>query len=199
MIWILLLLVLILISLILEWDTSLLVLLFFLGILAKDLKSQFSYIAEYYRNTKCDNCGKEFICRETEKSDIREISTQEDFRIQATRYWGCRSCGYINIRKSYDEFATKKGKPMKPSSLAKIACKRCGKPGAYIEYKKPDVTISENAGLEETMRRNYYKCKYCGFEILKQLNLGITFMMILLALLYLFIILIMKIFPIEYF
>jgi hypothetical protein len=66
-IWILLLLVLMLISLILEQSTFLLVLFFFLGILAKDLKPQFSYIAEYYRNTKCNNCGKEFICLETEK------------------------------------------------------------------------------------------------------------------------------------
>jgi hypothetical protein len=53
--WILLFLVLILISLILEWSTSLLVIFFFLGILAKDLKPQFSYVVEYYRNTKCNN------------------------------------------------------------------------------------------------------------------------------------------------
>lgn len=166
MIWILLLLVLIIISLILELGTSLLVLPFFLGIIAKGLKSQFSYIAEYYRNTKCDNCGKEFICRETEKPDIKEIGTPEEFRIQAIRYWGCRSCGYLNVRKNY-EFDTKKGKLMKLSSLAKIPCKRCGKTGAYIEYKKPDIIRSENKGREELVRRSYYRCKFCEFEDIK--------------------------------
>lgn len=166
MIWILLLLVLILISLILEWGTSLLIILFFLGILAKELKSQFSYIAEYYRNTKCNKCGKEFICRETEKPDIREISTPAEFRIQATRYWECRSCGYINIRKNY-EFATNKGKSMKLSSLAKIPCKICGETGAYIEYKKQDIIRSENKGREELLRRSYYRCKLCGLEDIK--------------------------------
>lgn len=168
--WILLFLVLMLISLIIGRDAFLLVLFFFLGVLAKDLKPQFSYMAEYYKNMKCNNCGKEFICLETEKPDIKEISTSEDFRILATRYWKCKSCGYINVRMNY-EFATKKGKPMKLSSLAKIACKRCGKTAAYIEYKKPDEIISKSASFIDTMRRSYYRCKFCEFEYIDTVEL----------------------------
>lgn len=168
--WILLLLVLMLISLIIGWGTFLLVLFFFLGILARDLKPQLSCIAEYYRNMKCNNCGKEFICRETEKPDIKEISTPEYFRILVTRYWKCRSCGHMNVRKNY-EFTTKKGKLMKLSSLAKIACKRCGKTAAYVEYKYPDETISKSASFIDTRRRSYYRCKFCGFEDIKTIEL----------------------------
>lgn len=169
--WITLFLVLMLISLNIGRGTSLLVLFFFLGILARDLKPQFSYIAEYYRNTKCNNCGKEFICLETEKPDIKEISTPGDFRILAIRYWKCRSCGYVNVRKNY-EFATKKGKYMKLSSLAKIPCKRCRKTGAYVEYKKPDERISKSASFIDTTRRSYYRCKFCGFEDIKTIELS---------------------------
>jgi hypothetical protein len=56
---------------------------------------------------------------------------------------------------------------MKLSSLAKVTCKICGKTGAYVEYKKPDETTSESAGIEETMGRSYYRCKFCGFEDIK--------------------------------
>lgn len=168
-IWMLLFLVLMLISLILKWNPFLLVMFFFIGILIKDFKPQFFYIAEYYRNTKCNNCRKEFTSLEIEKPDIKEISTPEDFRILVTRYWKCRSCGYMNVRKNY-EFTTKKGKPMKLSSLAKIACKRCGKTAAYVEYKNPDETISKSASFINTMRRSYYRCKFCGFEDIKTIE-----------------------------
>jgi hypothetical protein len=72
---------------------------------------------DYYRNTKCSNCGKEFICCETKKPDFKEVSTPENYRIEAIRYWGCRSCGYINIRKNYERFDIKKGKMMKKQFL----------------------------------------------------------------------------------
>ncbi|AKB66625.1 hypothetical protein [Methanosarcina mazei] len=128
---------------------------------AVPLKLQYYYIAEYYRNTVCNNCGKEFICRETEKPDIKEISTPETYRIQITRYWSCRSCGYMNVRESSEGFVTKKGKTMKVSDLAKVQCKRCGKTGTYIEYKKPDIRVSKE---QETMERRYYRCKLCNYE-----------------------------------
>ena len=62
---------------------------------------------------------------------------------------------------------SKKGKPMRFSSLAKIPCKRCGKTGAYIESKKPDIIRSESRGREELVKRSYYRCKFCGFEDIK--------------------------------
>lgn len=164
--WLLLFFSLILIYQISKWEFFLIIQLFIL-VLAIKLKFQFSYIAEYYRNTKCNNCGKEFICRETYKPDFKEISTPENYRIQVTRYWGCRSCGYINIRKNYEGFDTKKGKLMKLSSLAKIPCKRCGRTNAYIEYKKPDNIRSESRGREELVKRSYYRCEFCGFEDIK--------------------------------
>ncbi|KKI00420.1 hypothetical protein EO95_14225 [Methanosarcina sp. 1.H.T.1A.1] len=165
--WILLFFVLTLIYQTPKLGTFLIALLFILGLLAMKLKFQFSYIAEYYRNAKCNNCGKEFICRETDMPDFKEISTPENYRIEATRYWGCRSCGYINIRKNYEGFDTKKGKKMKFSSLVKIPCKRCGKTGAYIESKKPDIIRSESRGREELVKRSYFRCKFCRFEDLK--------------------------------
>ncbi|WP_410508180.1 hypothetical protein RSJ42_15550 [Methanosarcina hadiensis] len=161
--WLLLFFILILIYQTSNWEFFLIIQFFILVIVIK-LKLQFSYIMEYYRNTKCNNCGKEFICREIEKPDFKEISTPVNYWIEATRFWTCKSCGYINIRKNYEGFDTKKGKPMKLSSLAKISCKRCGKTGAYIESKKPDILRSENRGREELVKRSYYRCKFCGFE-----------------------------------
>jgi hypothetical protein len=129
--------------------------------IAVPLKLQFYYIAEYYRNAMCNNCGKEFICRETEKPDIKEISSPQTYRIRITRYWGCMSCGYINIRESSEGFVTKKGNPMKYSDLAKVQCKRCGKTGTYVEYKNPDIRVSKE---DKTMQRRYYRCKLCNYE-----------------------------------
>lgn len=125
------------------------------------LKPQYYYIAEHYRNTVCNNCGKEFVCRETEKPNIKEISTPETYSIRITRYWGCKSCRYMNVRESSEGFVTKKEKIMKNSYLAKVQCKRCGKTGTYIEYKKPDIRVSKK---DETMTRRYYKCKFCKYE-----------------------------------
>jgi len=130
-------------------------------ITAVPVKLQFYYIAEYYRNTMCNNCEKAFICRETEKPDIKEISSPQIYRIWITRYWGCLSCGYINIRESSEGFVTKKGNPMKQSDLAKVQCKRCGKTGTYVEYKKPDIRVSKE---DKTMQRRYYRCKLCNYE-----------------------------------
>lgn len=93
------------------------------------LPLQYYYTAEYYRNTICNNCGNEFICHETERPDVREISTPENYTIRITRYWSCRFCGYVNIRESSEGFVTRKEKTMKSSSLAKVQCKRCGKTG----------------------------------------------------------------------
>lgn len=139
----------------------LVILLSCFGTIVVLLKPQYYYIAEYYRNTICSNCGKEFICRETEKPDIKEISTPQTYRIWITRYWGCRSCGYMNIRESSEGFATKKGNTMKETDLEKVKCKRCGKTGTYIEYKKPDIRVSKE---QETMQRRYYRCKFCKYE-----------------------------------
>ncbi|KKH49347.1 hypothetical protein [Methanosarcina sp. 1.H.A.2.2] len=164
--WLILFFVLILIYQISKWEFFLIIQLFIL-LLAIKLKFQFSYILEYYRDAKCNKCGKEFICREIEKPDFKEISTPEYYRIEATRYWRCKSCGYTNIRINYERFYTKKGKPMKLSSLAKISCKRCGKTGAYIESKKPDIIRSESRGREELVKRSYYRCKFCRIEDIK--------------------------------
>jgi len=67
----------------------------------------------------------------------------------------------MNVRESSEGFVTKKGKTMKDSYLAKVQCKRCGKTGTYIEYKKSDIRVSKK---DETMTRRYYRCKFCKYE-----------------------------------
>lgn len=128
------------------------------------LTPQFSDVVSYYRGSKCETCGKDFSCGEFRIPDIKEISTPDEYSIQITRYWKCRSCGSENVRTSSEGFVTKKEEKMKASSLAKIPCKRCGKTGAYVEYKRPDERKSKCGAHDEIVTRRYYRCKFCGYE-----------------------------------
>ena len=131
---------------------------------------QLSYAGVYYRDTLCEKCGNEFTCEEAKIPEIQEISTPCEYTIQVTRYWKCGVCGYMNVRKSSEGFATKKGKLKRLSSVAKIPCKRCGKTGAYIEYKEPDESKSKVGAHNEIETRRYYRCKFCKYEDIKAVH-----------------------------
>ncbi|WP_162197333.1 hypothetical protein [Methanosarcina sp. 1.H.T.1A.1] len=132
-----------------------------------ELISQLSYAGEYYRDILCEKCGNEFSCEETKVPEIQETSTPYQYTIQVTRHWKCRTCGFINIRKSSEGFTTKKGSLNRLSSVAKIPCKRCGKTGAYVEYKDPDKSQSKVGAHNEFVTRRYYRCKFCKYEDIK--------------------------------
>ena len=134
------------------------------------LRSQLSHAGEYYRDVLCVKCGNEFSCEEAKNPEIEETSTPYQYTIQVTRYWKCRLCGHINAQKSSEGFTTKKGKLNRLSSVAKIPCKRCGKTGAYEEYKKPDESKSKVGAHNEFMTRRYYRCKFCKYEDIKAVH-----------------------------
>ena len=126
--------------------------------------AQFPNVVSYYRDSRCEKCGKDFSCEESRIPDIKERSTPDEYSIQITRYWKCSSCGSENARTSSEGFVTKKEEKMKASSLAKIPCKRCGKTGSYVEYKKPDERKSKCGAHDEIVTRRYYRCEFCGYE-----------------------------------
>jgi hypothetical protein len=144
--------------------------IFFLMIVLPGLTPQLSHAGVYYRNTLCEKCGNEFSCEETKVPEIQEISTPYQYNIQVTRYWKCRVCGYINVRKSSEGSTTKKGKLKRLSSVAKIPCKICGRTDAYIEYKKPDKRKSKVGVHTEFVTRRYYRCKLCKYEDIKAVH-----------------------------
>ncbi len=133
-------------------------------VLMLKLGNQFSNVAMYYRESKCEKCGEEFACEEFRIPDIKEISTPDNYSFQIIRYWKCRSCGFENVRKSSEGFVAKKGETIRFSFLAKVPCKKCGKTDAYVEYKKPDIREINRDIIRKTMIRRYYRCKLCGYE-----------------------------------
>ena len=114
----------------------------------------FSYV-KYVGITGCKNCHKAYAYEETKKPDIKEVSTEKEYKITITRYWKCKYCGYIDSTESPENIGTNKGKKKKPR---KITCEKCGESGLYFEYKNPDIKFDDAAST----RIRYYKCEYCG-------------------------------------
>jgi len=138
---------------------------------------RFSSVANYYRNTFCEVCGKEFAYEESEKPDVKEVSTPEDYSFEITRYWKCKYCGQKKVRTLTEDFVAKKGLKMSLSQVAKLPCKKCGKNVMYEEYKKPDLRerkcITSNSEIATT--RRYFICKHCGYKDIVSKEVTTTF------------------------
>lgn len=115
----------------------------------------FSY-AKYVRDTRCKKCCKNYAYVEIENPDIREVSTEELYKVTITRYWKCRYCGYIDRTESPEDLVTRKGKMKKPK---RVLCEKCGKSRIYPEYKKPDIKSDGSVFIEI----RYYICEYCKY------------------------------------
>ncbi len=112
-------------------------------------------VDKYCQDASCNRCGKDFAYDESNKPEIKEISTFEDYVITITRFWKCKYCG--NQASKTDIMNIHKYKGEK-SKLPEEACKKCGYNSAMSEYKRPDVKEVRHT---DTIIR-HYKCKHCS-------------------------------------
>ncbi|MDD3041955.1 MAG: hypothetical protein PHV51_04420 [Methanosarcinaceae archaeon] len=115
---------------------------------------------EYYKDTMCKFCGREYACREFKKPEIKEISTPDSFNITCTSFWKCKYCGHEDLRPEKRNLRAYKGKMN--SKQRKDPCKKCGKEKAYQEFRRPDIKESYSSITCTITTTTYYKCKYCG-------------------------------------
>jgi len=120
------------------------------------LCDQFYSVADFYSNSRCKKCGKDFAYEEFRKPLTRKVSTPESFEITRTKYRKCRYCGDEDFETQTD-FIDCKGDKEK---LTDDTCKRCGKEHSIKEHRRPDVF--EGADTAKTIR--YYKCSNCGYQ-----------------------------------
>lgn len=113
---------------------------------------------EYYRDTLCRKCGKEYACSEVKKPVITEISNSKEYTVTVTRYWECKFCGNLDVREGSENITTKKGR-IKSFKFRKDKCPQCGK---YEVEEIMDSDVKEINNKRTT--RRYYKCNYCGYK-----------------------------------
>lgn len=117
---------------------------------------QLTSVADFYINSRCRKCGKDFAYEEFKKPLTRKVSTSENYEITTTKYHKCRYCGDEDLR-IQTNYIDCKGKKEK---LTKNACKCCGKENSMKEYRRPDVHTTYDT--VETIR--FYKCLDCGYQ-----------------------------------
>ncbi len=110
----------------------------------------------YVKNTTCKKCHKKCAYEEREIPDIKEISTENLYKVTITRYWKCKHCGNIDTSEGREKiiYCNKGRKGRK----VKIKCEKCGKTRILPECRKPDAKVYDSVLTEI----RYYRCQDCG-------------------------------------
>jgi len=121
------------------------------------LEGQLCKVNELCRNTRCNNCGRDFAYEESQKPLIKEVSTQDRYEITRTRYWKCKYCANEDLREETLDYNQSKGKR---NYWQERTCKRCKNRYSMVEYRIPDV--KEINSIKTTIR--HYKCSHCSYR-----------------------------------
>lgn len=116
--------------------------------------------ADYYKNSKCRKCGRNYACVESKKPVYKKVSTNYSFENTEISYWKCKFCGYEDVRVEHIKSSGKKGKIGIPPEY----CQKCKQKFSIEEYRNPD--IESIVGDEITTR--YYRCKHCDFNYIEK-------------------------------
>lgn len=132
-------------------------LFFLLTILIVVIGFKASNTVDYYRDSKCRKCGKDFACEEFKEPDEKQECTPTSYEKNEISFWKCKYCGnkdtrIKNINESHNIGET--------NSTPNMNCPKCGKEKAVKEYRRPN-TFSEGC-VEVTIR--YYKCRSCDYN-----------------------------------
>lgn len=119
-----------------------------------------STAADYYKNSKCRKCERNYACAEFKEPVFKKISTDYRFENTEIRYWKCKFCGHEDVRVEYIKSYGKKGKIGIPPEY----CQKCKRKFSIEEYRNPDIEYS--SGGEITTR--YYRCKYCDLNYIEK-------------------------------
>lgn len=116
--------------------------------------------ADYYKDSKCRKCGRNYACVEFKELVFKEVSTNYSFENTEISYWKCKFCGYEDVRVEYIKSYGKKGKIGIPPQY----CQKCKQKFSIEEYRNPDIEYI--TGDEITTR--YYRCKHCDFNYIEK-------------------------------
>lgn len=111
----------------------------------------------YYKDSRCEKCGKYFVFEEFKAPLLKEISKTNAYILTLTKYWHCKSCGYEDIKVESQRIDHHHGR--KQHGPEEDKCEECGKEHAIEEYRKIDIV---NSFIRKKIR--YFRCKYCGYH-----------------------------------
>ena len=111
----------------------------------------------YYKDSRCEKCGKYFVFEEFQAPLLKEISKTNAYIRTLTKYWHCKNCGYEDIKVESQKIDHHHGK--KQQGLKEDTCEECGREHALEEYRSVDVLNYLNR-----KKIRYLKCRYCGYH-----------------------------------
>lgn len=116
-------------------------------------------VVEYYNNSKCSACKKDYACEEFKEPQEIEISTIDSSDKTEYHYWKCNFCGYEDIRTKSHSSCCKKDWPNK----SRKSCQKCGGENTIEEYRPPYMKTKNYDDI--TIR--YYRCKHCDYNAIE--------------------------------
>ena len=120
----------------------------------------YSAKVNYYNDSHCKICGKNFVFEEFQAPLVKDESKKDAYTKTLTKYWYCKNCGYEDI--SVEPQPINYHREKKQQKLKDDTCEVCGKENAIEEYRDADVL---KHSIIKKMR--YFKCKYCNYHEIK--------------------------------